>query len=75
LGLSGGHPIILGKGIGKHSVKNAMNNEGMIVSFSKEMGNSLFQECEEECDNDCEFLKFQIACTPRVCLMFNLTTH
>lgn len=36
--LSGGHPIILGKGIGKQSVKNVMNNEGMIVGFSKEIG-------------------------------------
>lgn len=32
------HPIILGKGIGKQSVKNVMNNEGMIVGFSKEIG-------------------------------------
>ena len=41
----------------------------------KRLVNSLFQECEEEWGNDCEFLKIQIACTPRVCLMFNLTTH
>lgn len=36
--LSGGHPIILGIGIGKQSVKNVMNNEGVIVSFLKEIG-------------------------------------